>query len=66
MESHPDQEQFGEASLGQAQASNPPPDPEMLRDTPEGAETPEEFARAIETDPSRNPPDDELEDLRGG
>lgn len=27
----PDQEGFGEASLGDAQSSNPPPDPEMLR-----------------------------------
>ena len=28
----PEQEGFGEASLGEAQASNPPSDPEMLRD----------------------------------
>ena len=36
----PDQEGFGEASLGEAQAENPPPDPEMIRDDAEGgAET---------------------------
>lgn len=29
-ESHPDQEGFGEATLGEAQSENPPPDPEML------------------------------------
>ncbi|MFL5892428.1 MAG: hypothetical protein ACJ75I_06750 [Solirubrobacterales bacterium] len=28
----PDQEGFGEASLGEAQSSNPPADPEMLED----------------------------------
>ena len=27
---HPDQERFGEASLGAAQSSNPPDDPEMI------------------------------------
>jgi hypothetical protein len=27
----PDQEGFGEASLGEAQGENPPPDPEMIR-----------------------------------
>jgi hypothetical protein len=35
MESHdprPDQEHFGEASLGDAQSSDPPADPEMLRE----------------------------------
>jgi hypothetical protein len=26
----PDEERFGEASLGEAQSSNPPDDPEML------------------------------------
>lgn len=30
--SHPDQEGFGEATLGEAQSENPPSDPEMLRD----------------------------------
>jgi hypothetical protein len=33
----PDQEGFGEASLGEAQSSDPPPDPEMLRDEDEQA-----------------------------
>jgi hypothetical protein len=28
----PDQEEFGEASLGEAQSENPPADPEMLED----------------------------------
>ena len=32
----PDQEGFGKASLGEAQSSNPPPDPEMLEDVSEG------------------------------
>jgi len=27
----PEQENFGEASLGEAQSSNPPEDPEMIR-----------------------------------
>jgi hypothetical protein len=27
---NPDQENFGEASLGEAQAENPPSDPEMI------------------------------------
>ena len=29
---NPDQESFGEASLGDAQSENPPADPEYLRD----------------------------------
>lgn len=29
---HPDQEGFGEATLGEAQSENSPSDPEMLRD----------------------------------
>jgi len=32
----PDQEGFGEASLGEAQSENPPADPEMIRDGGEG------------------------------
>jgi hypothetical protein len=28
----PDQEGFGEASLGEAQSENPPPDPDMIDD----------------------------------
>jgi len=31
-ESRPDQEGFGEASLGEAQSSDPPPDPEMIEE----------------------------------
>jgi hypothetical protein len=39
----PDREHFGEASLGEAQSSDPPPDPEMLRDEgDEGDEIEEE------------------------
>ena len=34
----PDQEGFGEASLGEAQSENPPPDPEYLRVRPEGGD----------------------------
>jgi hypothetical protein len=30
MERSPDHEDFGEASLGEAQSSNPPDDPEMI------------------------------------
>ena len=29
-------------------------------------ESPEEFAADVESDPAHNPPDDELEDVRGG
>jgi hypothetical protein len=32
----------------------------------EAAETPEEFAQEIESDPAHNPDDDELELVRGG
>ena len=31
----PQRENFGEASLGEAQSSNPPKDPEMIRDDSE-------------------------------
>ncbi len=37
-ESHPDQEGFGEATLGEAQSENPPPDPEMLEPEADAAE----------------------------
>jgi hypothetical protein len=37
--SRPDQEGFGEASLGEAQSSNPPNDPEMIRDESEQSGT---------------------------
>ncbi len=51
-----DQENFGEASLGEAQSENPPADPEYLEDTPEGdqdsepARTPDEADRGAERD----------------
>ncbi len=67
---HPDQEGFGEASLGEAQSSNPPEDPEMIRDSaedgPPADESPEEFAADLESDPARNPDDDRLDDIKGG
>jgi hypothetical protein len=37
--SGPDREDFGEVSLGEAQSSNPPDDPEMIRDDAEDADT---------------------------
>ena len=37
----PDQENFGEASLGDAQSENPPNDPDMLEDD-QDAEAPRE------------------------
>ena len=52
----PEQEGFGEASLGDAQSENPPVDPEYLEDTPEGdqdtepARTPEEADRGADRD----------------
>jgi hypothetical protein len=45
-ESHPDQEGFGEATLGEAQSENPPPDPEMLE--PEAEEARDSGERAEE------------------
>jgi hypothetical protein len=38
QESHPDQEGFGEATLGEAQSENPPPDPDMLDAEEDGSE----------------------------
>ncbi len=52
----PDQEHFGEGSLGDAQSENPPADPEYLEDAPEGdqdaepARTPEEADRGADRD----------------
>jgi hypothetical protein len=56
--SRPDQEGFGEASLGEAQSSNPPPDPEMLEDEPkegngEGGE--EEYGGDEDAEPTATP-----------
>ena len=36
----PDQEGFGEASLGEAQSENPPTDPEYVEDDDQDAEAP--------------------------
>ena len=41
------------------------PEEEPNATTPED-ESPQEFAEDVESDPSHNPPDDELEDVRGG
>jgi hypothetical protein len=41
------------------------PEQEPNATTPDD-ETPEEFAAEIEGDPSHNPPDEDLEDVRGG
>jgi hypothetical protein len=38
----PDQEGFGEASLGEAQSENPPTDPEYVEDDDQDAEAPRE------------------------
>lgn len=42
---NPEQEHFGEASLGDAQSSNPPVDPEMIKD--EGDGDPAPLAEAV-------------------
>ena len=47
----PDREGFGEASLGDAQSSNPPSDPEMIDD--------HEDASGPEPDAERQDPDNE-------
>jgi hypothetical protein len=39
-----DRVDHGEASLGEAQAENPPPDPEMLEDEPEPGLEPDDDA----------------------
>jgi hypothetical protein len=69
----PDQEGFGEATLGEAQSSDPPSDPEMIRDeadedpAPAGVQEGEPSgAEDIEHDPAYNPDDPELKRLKGG
>jgi len=51
---HPEREGFGEASLGEAQSSDPPPDPEMIEDEEdedaEPATTPEDLDESTERD----------------
>ena len=54
-EPRPDQEHFGESSLGDAQSENPPVDPEYLEDGGEDpdagpARTPDETDRGAERD----------------
>jgi hypothetical protein len=57
---HPDQEGFGEASLGEAQSSNPPPDPEMIEDDAE--ETGNEGDVEEQTGSEEPAPDDDAGD----
>jgi hypothetical protein len=57
----PDQENFGEATLGEAQSSDPPADPEML-DDPEAQDDADE----LEDDPAYNPEDPDLKRIKGG
>ncbi|HLM31647.1 MAG TPA: hypothetical protein VK326_08315 [Solirubrobacterales bacterium] len=51
---HPEREGFGEASLGEAQSSDPPPDPEMVEDEEDEdagpATTPEDLDESTERD----------------
>ncbi|HVE68729.1 MAG TPA: hypothetical protein VNB64_09140 [Solirubrobacteraceae bacterium] len=42
------------------------PDAETPPPADAGDESPEEFAAEIEDDPSHNPPDEDLNDIRGG
>ena len=41
--SRPDDEHFGEASLGEAQSSDPPDDPEMIEDDADALEDADVF-----------------------
>ena len=41
--SRPDEEHFGEASLGDAQSSDPPDDPEMIEDDADALEDADVF-----------------------
>jgi hypothetical protein len=51
----PEQEGFGEASLGEAQSENPPSDPEMLRNGDGDEEEPEEAAGDQDAGPTAAP-----------
>lgn len=35
-------------------------------DAPDADESAEDFAEQVENDPARNPPDEDLEDVKGG
>ena len=58
QEPRPEQEDFGEASLGEGQSSNPPSDPEMLRDEgpPSGAGGERSAAEGGADDQDAEPP----------
>jgi hypothetical protein len=51
---HPEREGFGEASLGEGQSSDPPPDPEMIDDEKDQdagpATTPDDVEESNERD----------------
>ncbi|HEX2128093.1 MAG TPA: hypothetical protein VHF58_02640 [Solirubrobacterales bacterium] len=51
----PDQEGFGEASLGEAQSENPPPDPDMIDD--DARYTGGEEAHDTDSEPATTPED---------
>ena len=59
----PDQEGFGEASLGEAQAENPPADPEMIRDG-DGEGGAETYGGDQDAEPSANEGDEDAESDR--
>ena len=54
---NPDQEHFGEASLGEAQSENPPSDPEMIRgdDEEEGTGGTETYRGDQDAEPTAAP-----------
>ncbi len=51
----PEREGFGEASLGDAQSSNPPSDPEMIDDDGDASEAAEAQREDPDTDPALTP-----------
>jgi hypothetical protein len=64
MERYSDQEDFGQASLGDAQSSNPPDDPEMIEPDADPLDTDVEDADlflGLEDDDGYPPDDDEYE-----
>lgn len=52
-EPRPDQESFGEASLGEAQSENPPEDPEYIEDDPDAAPPREDEAGEHDVQPDQ-------------
>jgi hypothetical protein len=67
MTENPDQENFGEASLGEAQSENPPSDPEMIRgeEDGEGSEGGEEsYGGDPDSGPAFDPDQAEVDEER--